>query len=63
MIPALYFLVGIGLALWAGGAFDDRSQWLVVAPIVALFWPIFVVVIAMTWLYFEAEQTIRRWNR
>lgn len=57
MIAALYFVIGILFALWAATAFDDHSQWLVVAPICVLFWPFFIFGI----LVFAGYDAIREW--
>lgn len=63
MIAAAYFVVGIAFALWAAGGFEDRSQWIVVAPMCVLLWPLFVLGIASTWAWFELRSALRRRTR
>jgi uncharacterized membrane protein len=60
MIAALYFVIGILFALWAATAFDDHSQWLVVAPICVVLWPLFIVGISAASLIMYVTDWLHR---
>lgn len=63
MIIAAYIIFGLAFTVWTATAFEDRSQWLAVAPLCFLIWPIFVVGIVLSWAYFELYRIIEGWQR
>jgi nitrate reductase NapE component len=63
VIGAVYLVVGLAFTVWTATAFEDRSQWIAVAPICFLLWPVFVVGIALSWAYFELYRIIEGWHR
>jgi hypothetical protein len=55
-IVAMYFVVGLLISIWTAGAFTDPAQWLSVAGLVVIFWPLFVVGILLTYAVTEIQR-------
>lgn len=53
MMYAVYFLVGFVIAGLSYRAFDRTEEWLSVAPMLVLFWPLLVVPLLLAALAHE----------
>lgn len=59
MIASIYFITGILFAIYTATGFKDRAQWLVVAPLCVMLWPLFVFAIIVSSAVFTVSDIIR----